>query len=150
MNTSNRKIYQVVYGLAFAGILGFAIRGCEHKSPQNHFPVDRPTQEQLKRQRELKDQAWMAHIQRLREYADTANQLSYWQKMALLEAQDRQQRIIDAYQLIEGASYNGSYYGTSEAFQNEADYFMDHLDEFLDDWEDEIRFNPIIFDANRD
>lgn len=33
---------------------------------------------------------------------------------------------------------------------DEASYFQDHYDEYLDDPEDEIRFPPEIFDANED
>ena len=33
---------------------------------------------------------------------------------------------------------------------DEASYFQDHYDDYLDDPEDEIRFPPEIFDANED
>lgn len=33
---------------------------------------------------------------------------------------------------------------------DEASYYQDHYDEYLDDPEDEIRFPPEIFDANKD
>lgn len=33
---------------------------------------------------------------------------------------------------------------------DEASYYQDHLDEYLDDPEDEVRFPPEIFDANED
>jgi hypothetical protein len=33
---------------------------------------------------------------------------------------------------------------------DEASYFQDHYDEYLDDPEDEIRFPPEIFDANEE
>lgn len=33
---------------------------------------------------------------------------------------------------------------------DEASYFQDHYDEYLDDPEDEMRFPPEIFDANED
>jgi hypothetical protein len=39
--------------------------------------------------------------------------------------------------------------GNSRDF-DEASYFQDHYDEYLDDPEDEIRFPPEIFDANED
>ncbi len=39
--------------------------------------------------------------------------------------------------------------GISREF-DEASYFQDHYDEYLDDPEDEIRFPPEIFDANED
>ena len=39
--------------------------------------------------------------------------------------------------------------GISRDF-DEASYFQDHYDEYLDDPEDEIRFPPEIFDANED
>jgi hypothetical protein len=39
--------------------------------------------------------------------------------------------------------------GISRGF-DEASYFQDHYDEYLDDPEDEIRFPPVIFDANED
>ena len=39
--------------------------------------------------------------------------------------------------------------GISQRF-DEASYFQDHNDEYLDDPEDEIRFPPEIFDANED
>ena len=39
--------------------------------------------------------------------------------------------------------------GISRGF-DEATYFQDHYDEYLDDPEDEIRFPPEIFDANED
>jgi hypothetical protein len=39
--------------------------------------------------------------------------------------------------------------GISQRF-DEASYFQDHYDEYLDDPEDEIRFPPEIFDANED
>jgi hypothetical protein len=39
--------------------------------------------------------------------------------------------------------------GISSDF-DEASYFQDHYDEYLDDPEDEIRFPPEIFDANED
>lgn len=39
--------------------------------------------------------------------------------------------------------------GISRGF-DEASYFQDHYDEYLDDPEDEIRFPPEIFDANED
>ena len=39
--------------------------------------------------------------------------------------------------------------GISHQF-DEASYYQDHYDEYLDDPEDEIRFPPEIFDANKD
>ena len=39
--------------------------------------------------------------------------------------------------------------GISRGF-DEASYFQDHYDEYLDDPEDEIRFPSEIFDANED
>lgn len=39
--------------------------------------------------------------------------------------------------------------GISQKY-DEASYFQDHYDEYLDDPEDEIRFPPEIFDANED
>lgn len=39
--------------------------------------------------------------------------------------------------------------GISQRF-DEASYFQDHYDEYLDDREDEIRFPPEIFDVNED
>jgi hypothetical protein len=39
--------------------------------------------------------------------------------------------------------------GISREF-DEASYFQDHYDDYLDDPEDEIRFLPEIFEANED
>lgn len=151
MDTGNRNnLIKLTCGFAFAGIFSLCIKGCHQpKTPKVYFNSSSSVI--------INDNNWSRELREARIYADTAQQLSYREKMSILEAEDRQSKInemIQVYQAAGAAAYNaayeGAYYGASDAIQNEADYFFEHLDDYLDDREDELRFNPIIFECNSD
>lgn len=140
MDTSNRKsVLKLIGGFAFAGIFCIGFHHCHHKSlpnqniPQQSTPVlvSDPYQNN-----------WAEHINRLKREASNTPIISYTEKINALEAQEKRNRIINIYNVVDAASYNA----TSDAIG----YYMDNLDYYLDDPHDEIRFDPLIFEANQD
>ena len=145
MDTSNRKsVLKLIGGFAFAGLFCLCVHQCtgrnlKHETfPEHQTPVLVSDPNQLR---------WSEHIRQLKEEVKrNPPKESYEEAMNRLEAQERQARMADIYNniytVVDGAAYNA----TLDAI----DYYMDNIDYYWDDPEDEIRFNPLIFDANRD
>lgn len=76
---------------------------------------------------------------------------NYYQDAPIRDSQEEWRKQLQAAKNYADTATQPSYKEyLQQVEQNDADYFMDHYDEYSADPDDQITYDPIIFDALRD